>query len=435
MILKGSQRGGASALARHLLNSAENDHVAVHTLRGFADDASLGGALNEAAAIAKGTKCQQFLFSLSVNPPQGETVPVAAFEAAIERAEQVLGLCGHPRAIVFHEKDGRRHAHAVWSRIDADSMTAVNLPFFKTKLNGLAKQLFLDHGWALPEGFREGGKPDPLAMSRAEWQQAKRTRQDAAQLKAMFAECWAASDDLGSFRAALLERGFHLARGDRRGVVALDFRGEAYAVSRWCGVKAKAVREKLGDAKALPSVEDAKAVIAAGVTRQLRSYIAEVESALADQRAAIGFRKHQLRDRQRAERERLKDSQAERWRRESQFRAGRFRTGVMGFWDRLTGKAHKIAEANAREARDAEQRDRHDRDALIAAQLKDRRALQDDLKALYDAAAKETAQLHRDVAEYGAHGAPSPDRDAPNMDAGRGNALRTKERSNEAEIG
>jgi hypothetical protein len=41
-----------------------------------------------------------------------------AFEAAIDMAEQRLGLDGHPRAIVFHEKEGRRHAHAVWSRID-----------------------------------------------------------------------------------------------------------------------------------------------------------------------------------------------------------------------------------------------------------------------------------------------------------------------------
>lgn len=69
MILKGSQRGGALKLAAHLMNMVENDHVEVHELRGFTAD-DLLDALQEADAIAKGTKCQQFLFSLSFNPPE-----------------------------------------------------------------------------------------------------------------------------------------------------------------------------------------------------------------------------------------------------------------------------------------------------------------------------------------------------------------------------
>lgn len=35
-----------------------------------------------------------------------------------ETIERKLGLEGQPRAIVFHEKEGRRHAQAIWSRID-----------------------------------------------------------------------------------------------------------------------------------------------------------------------------------------------------------------------------------------------------------------------------------------------------------------------------
>jgi hypothetical protein len=35
MILKGSQRAGATPLAAHLLRVDENDHVEVHELRGF----------------------------------------------------------------------------------------------------------------------------------------------------------------------------------------------------------------------------------------------------------------------------------------------------------------------------------------------------------------------------------------------------------------
>lgn len=100
MILKGSQRAGAGQLAAHLLNERDNEHVCVHELRGFAAD-DLRGALTEAHAVSKGTKCRQFLFSLSLNPPQGAAVGEADFERAADQAERALGLDGQPRAIVL----------------------------------------------------------------------------------------------------------------------------------------------------------------------------------------------------------------------------------------------------------------------------------------------------------------------------------------------
>lgn len=104
MILKGSQRGGARAMAAHLMNLDENDHVEIHQLRGFVEQEDLRGALTEAEAISKATHCKQFLFSLSLSPPETENVSIQEFEAAIDRAEETLGLKGQPRAVVFHEK-------------------------------------------------------------------------------------------------------------------------------------------------------------------------------------------------------------------------------------------------------------------------------------------------------------------------------------------
>ena len=121
MILVGNQRGGARDLALHLMKP-ENEHVAMHELRGFASD-DLREALMEAEALSKGTRCHQFLFSMSFNPPGHERVATEDFERAINEAEERLGLSGQPRAIVFHEKEGRRHAHAIWSRIDGTLMT------------------------------------------------------------------------------------------------------------------------------------------------------------------------------------------------------------------------------------------------------------------------------------------------------------------------
>lgn len=114
MIIKASQRGGGQNLAVHLLRTDENEHVELHELRGFTSDV-LKGAFKESEAISLGTKCRQYLFSVSFSPPEGERVPVDAFVRSIDKAEEKLGLEGQPRAIIFHEKEGRRHAHCVWS--------------------------------------------------------------------------------------------------------------------------------------------------------------------------------------------------------------------------------------------------------------------------------------------------------------------------------
>ena len=245
MILVGNQRGGAKDLALHLLKE-ENDHVQVHELRGFASD-NLVSALNESYAISRGTRCKQFLYSMSLNPPPDEQVGTQAFEDAINRAEERLGLTGQPRAIVFHEKEGRRHAHAVWSRIKADEMKAVHMFKDREKLMEVSRDLYREHGWKMPRGMMRSEERDPRNFSLAEWQQAKRAKQDPSEIKTAIKECWAVSDSRAAFEHALQSRGLKLARGDRRGFVAVDMTGEPYSVSRWAEVKTKDVRARLGE--------------------------------------------------------------------------------------------------------------------------------------------------------------------------------------------
>jgi hypothetical protein len=260
MILVGNQRGGSKDLALHLLKD-ENEWVEVHEVRGFASR-SLLGTFQESYAVSRGTRCKQHLYSLSLSPPKDADVSNETFEDAIDRAEQQLGLTGQPRAIVFHEKRGddgvlRRHAHAVWCRIDTVQMKARQLSFTHTKLQSLARELYRENEWEMPRGLLQKGYCDPHNFTLAEWQQAKRRGKNPKHLKALFQDAWAISDDQRSFANALLERGFILARGDRRGFVAVDHAGEVYSVSRWVGIKAKEVRAKLGDNQQLPGVTDA----------------------------------------------------------------------------------------------------------------------------------------------------------------------------------
>lgn len=214
MILKASQRSGTRQLARHLLTSRDNDHIAIHELRGFVGD-NLVDAFTEVYALSRGTKCTQFPFSLSLSPPETESMPIKVFETAVETTEARVGLSGQPRAIIFHEKKGRRHAHCIWSRIDVQTMTAINLPHFKLKLRDMSRELFLEHQWNMPRGLANTSERDPLNFTLAEWQKARCLKLDLRWIKEAFQDCWATSDSGAAFVQALAVRGYYLSRGDR----------------------------------------------------------------------------------------------------------------------------------------------------------------------------------------------------------------------------
>ncbi|MWD26879.1 relaxase/mobilization nuclease domain-containing protein [Aquicoccus sp. SCR17] len=412
MILKGNQRGGAAKLARHLLRTDENEHVTVHDLRGFAAE-DLTDALREVEAVSKGTRCRQYLFSLSLNPPETADVKTEDFEAAIIDIEQKLGLEGQPRAIVFHEKEGRRHAHCIWSRIDTDSMTAINLAFYKRKLSDLSRDLYLDHGWELPDGLRDRSLRDPLNFTRAEWQQAKRVRIDARELRTLFKTAWETSDTRAALEHALHEKGFWLARGDRRGFVAVDYRGEIYALAKWTGARAKDVKARLGDPAELASVDQVKARIAERMTGTLTKFVTEIEAEARKRSATLEFRRGEMAGRHRDERRQLDAAQAKRRTAETNARAARLPKGMKGIWHRITGRYAEIRKRNEQEAWTAHLHDRAEKDALILEHLEERRALQLEIKQQRNQQQHELLQLRADVARYQAlqDRAPSQDKD------------------------
>lgn len=431
MILKASERGKAAELARHLMNARDNDHVTLHDVRGFLCD-DLAGALMEADAVSQGTRCRNFLFSLSLNPPERETVSVAAFEAAVEMAEQRLGLDGQPRAIVFHEKEGRRHAHAVWSRIDPDTMTARNLPFYKQKLTELSRELYLEHGWEMPRGLLDRALRNPLSFSREEWQQAKRAQIDPRLLKAGFQDAWKRSDNAEALQAALEEKGYFLARGDRRGVVALDWRGEAYALSRYCGVKAKDIAGRLGEAGHLPSVTERQRWLAERMEGKLAGWARDEAARHEKQALALKFQREQMVQRQQALRRELDMVQAQRQEEEQRQRAARVPKGFKGLWGWVTGHNRKIRLQNELDAMRAQDRDRTERESMIQKQLAERRGLQGRVKAARAQQHEAMQELTREVAHYARLGRDAPPVPFPAKEPKR---ARTRKEGRERERG
>ena len=375
MILKGSQRSGGQELAAHLLRTDENEQVDLYELRGFADD-DLHGAFKEAQAIARGTKCRQYLFSLSLNPPETENVPVEAFEAAIDQIEGKLGLKDQPRAIVFHEKEGRRHAHCVWSRIDAETMTAKRMSFFKTKLTEVSRELYLEHDWKMPNGLADPSKRDPRNFTLAEWQQAKRAGHDPRVFKQAIQDAWAVSDSKAAFEHALNERGLWLAKGDRRGHVIIDHQGEVYGLARTLGKRAKEVRARIGREDDLPSASDVKQRIALEMSPVLRKHLDEARASWRDLSATLAFKKAAIRDRQREERRKLVERQEARRTQETKARAEKLPKGIKGLWARVTGKLSKLKDANEREAQKCVHRDKLERQDVVFRHLNERRKFQ-----------------------------------------------------------
>jgi hypothetical protein len=396
MILDGNQRGGAGDLARHLMKP-ENEHIEVHEIRGFVAD-TLAGALREAEAVSRGTRCRQPLYSLSLNPPETASVPVAVFEGAIERIEAKLGLSGHPRIIVFHEKQGRRHAHCVWSRIDAETMTAVRMSHDRRKLGDISRELYFEHGWKMPDGLIDPALRNPLNFDRASWFQAKRAGKDPRDIKAAFQQCWAASDSGKAFGAALEQRGYYLAKGDHRAIVAVDTSGEIYAVARWVGVTTKQVTARIGDTADLQSVVDVQRHVAELVHETLTGFLRFAADDFSQAAQAFEGKRLVMVERHRAGRAALRARHDERWIAEARTRAARFRKGLPGLWDRLTGVHAKLRQQNEQENDGCTQRDAAERQTLIEAQLRQRRHLQDEIRITRRMHVRELTLLHREIA-------------------------------------
>lgn len=380
MILVGNQRGGAGNLAAHLMNSHDNEHVEVHELRGFMATDDLREALQEVDGISRGTRCRQYLYSLSLNPPKEEAVETSVFERTIERIEQKLGLSGQPRAIVFHEKEGvdgetRRHAHAVWSRINAEEMKAVPISYPKKKLRDISREIYIEQGWKMPRGFVNSEEANPLNFTHAEWQQARRVDKDPRQIKGAIQDAWAISDSAAAFTQAMDERGYRIARGDRRAFVAVDANGEVYSIPKMAGVKTKDVRTRLGDENAYGSVDETKDQIAAAILGKLDGFKDELKAQRGADLEALTVKKAALVQLQRDERNSFLEAQNARQTEEAAERQARFRSGVAGLWDRLRGEHKRIEQRNAQDAQSSLLRDRTEKDAFIFKQIEQRREL------------------------------------------------------------
>ena len=265
MIIKGTSCAGASRLATHLTRTDTNERAEVKELRGVVAE-DLLGALREMEAVAAGTRTSKPFYHGSINTKDNERLSDEQRMQAIDRLEEKLGLTGQARVVVVHEKEGREHCHIVWSRIDLDRMAAISDSHNYRKHEEVARALEKEFGLERVQGAhveREGKKRPDRTPSHREMLQAERTGLTTQHAKALLTGIWLTTNNGKEFQAALAEKGWMLARGDRRDFVAIDRNGGVHSIARRIdGAKAADVRQRFADLdpRDLQSVAEAKQI-------------------------------------------------------------------------------------------------------------------------------------------------------------------------------
>lgn len=264
MIIKGKSRAGPGALASHLGNAEKNERVQLLETRGtIASD--LRGALVEMDAYAAGSRCEKPLYHAAISPEPPHRLTPEQRTEAVDALEEKLGLEGHSRVVVLHEKLGREHLHVVWSRIDLETMRSVHDGHNYRKHEEVARDLERRFDHERVQGAhaeREGVERPDRTPSRAELRQEERTGISGKQVKTEVSAAFRASDGPDAFKAALAEKGYQLAQGDRRDFVVVDQAGGVHSLARRIdAMKAADLREFMAplDRESLPGAEEASA--------------------------------------------------------------------------------------------------------------------------------------------------------------------------------
>lgn len=261
MIAKGTQHDNGARLAAYLTHAKANETAELWQLRGFGTNTNIKDAFRDVHVMAEATKAEQPFFHVQVRLPAGEKLPRAQWEQTADRIERMLGLKDQPRAIVFHidKQTGEEHMHVAFSRIDADKLKAIPLPFFKDRLKKLSRELELHFGLTQVTSHRNS--EIQYAPTRAEEQQARRLGTDIHQIREAISHCYQSSDSGRSFQSALAEHGLTLAKGDRRDYLVIDEAGGMHALGkRILGATAAQVRNRLADLDRtqIPTLEQAR---------------------------------------------------------------------------------------------------------------------------------------------------------------------------------
>lgn len=249
MVINGKSGCSGAYWAKHLLRTETNERVEIVEMRGlYAED--LSEAFREMRMLAATTKARDYFYQANLNPREDEHLTPEQWEQSIDLLEHNLHLDNHPRFIVEHVKRGedgqlRTHRHVIWSRVDMDSNTVVpdnNNYYAHVQTARELEQMFDLAPVVMP--------PPPERDRFKEWEtfRAQESGISPAEMKAEITALWQQSDGGRAFQAAIEEKGYLLAKGDRRDFVLIDPASDVHSLARRIdGAKAADIRAKMTD--------------------------------------------------------------------------------------------------------------------------------------------------------------------------------------------
>jgi hypothetical protein len=246
-IIAGGSRCNGRYFGWHLQRTDRGQTVAVRDVVGLMGE-NMHDWFEQMEAMAAGGNTTNFFYHFSLSPREDEPFTDEQRKVAVATALENLGLEDQPYFLVEHGgKDGRSpHYHCIVLRVDLDTGKAISDSH--------------NFGHEHTERGRGLDGPNPKGY---EVQRGQETGIDPKDVKAELTALYRQCDTGQAFAAALEERGYVLARGDRRPFVIVDPAGDDHAVGRRSiGVTAAEIHARMADLDrdALPSVQEARAL-------------------------------------------------------------------------------------------------------------------------------------------------------------------------------
>ena len=206
MIAKGNLHAHGVKLAAYLITGKDGERAELVELRGFVAD-NIRDAFIDVQIQSEATNATKPFFHAYVRLPANETLTPEQWQQTADRIEKRLGFAGQGRAIAFHYKqDGETHMHVAWSRIDLETMTAIDPGLYKNKLNELSRQLEKEFGLTLVASERDPADKTKAA-GRNEFEQSRRLGTNLKDIRTTILECWQSADTGRAFAASLDQHG------------------------------------------------------------------------------------------------------------------------------------------------------------------------------------------------------------------------------------
>ncbi len=266
MIIRGNKCRQALRVGKYLLAQGKNDRIELIGIRGTLSSDILC-AVAEMNGLATGSRAEKPFFFVSINFAEGEYLSPEQWEHAWAIYEKNQGLEGHQRIIVQHEKEGRVHQHALYNRVNRDTMKAAPMSndYYKNEMT--SRQLEKIFGFAPVKGrlfLKENERPANRSPTYNEIIQGKRNGVNVRRWREEIRQILAERENINGIElvAAFEEKGYMVARGKVSYLVMLDPSGTPHNMVKTLNLRIGTgeFKTRFGDIApaGLPTIEQAQ---------------------------------------------------------------------------------------------------------------------------------------------------------------------------------